>query len=87
MKTARKIGLFFIYPMTMFGLGFFANMSIAEFFYPGVKQPQKKEQIISELPREEEPVLAKSSAMVTADTCYVVQDYSLPGGEDRKSVV
>ena len=68
MKIARKISLFFIYPMTMFGLGFFANMSITEFFYPGSKQPQNKEQIISELPKEEEPVLAKSPAMVTAST-------------------
>ena len=86
MKIARKISLFFIYPMTMFGLGFFANMSIAEFFYPGSKQPQNKEQIISELPKEEEPVLAKSPAMVTANTCYVVQDYSLPEGEVSEQI-
>ncbi len=35
MKFVKRISLFFIYPLTMFSLGFASNMAIMEFFYPG----------------------------------------------------
>lgn len=35
MKFVKRISLFFIYPLTMFALGFASNMAIMEFFYPG----------------------------------------------------
>ena len=35
MKFVKRISLFFIYPLSMFSLGFAANMAIMEFFYPG----------------------------------------------------
>jgi len=35
MKFVKRISLFFIYPFTMFALGFASNMAIMEFFYPG----------------------------------------------------
>ena len=41
MKFVKRISLFFIYPMTMFGVGFASHMAIQEFFYPGVVSKQK----------------------------------------------
>lgn len=35
MKFVKRLSLFFIYPLTMFALGFASNMAIMEFFYPG----------------------------------------------------
>ena len=35
MKFVKRISLFFIYPLTMFAMGFASNMAIMEFFYPG----------------------------------------------------
>ena len=36
MKFVKRISLFFIYPMTMFGVGFASHMVIQDFFYPGL---------------------------------------------------
>ena len=38
MKFVKRISLFFIYPITMFGLGFVSNMAIQEYFYPGQQE-------------------------------------------------
>lgn len=35
MKFVKRISLFFIYPLTMFAIGFGSNMAIMEYFYPG----------------------------------------------------
>lgn len=35
MKFVKRISLFFIYPISMFSLGFAANMALMEYFYPG----------------------------------------------------
>ncbi len=76
MKFAKRISLFFIYPLSMFSLGFASNMAIMEFFYPGeetadiqmsAKTGQEEEQI--EVSVSDEPV-------VTANTSYIVQEYN-----------
>lgn len=36
MKFVKRISLFFIYPMTMFCVGFASHMAIQDFFYPGI---------------------------------------------------
>ncbi|MBQ8598443.1 MAG: hypothetical protein IJ409_11710 [Lachnospiraceae bacterium] len=78
MKFVKRISLFFIYPMTMFGIGFASNMAIMEFFYPGENVPVKsntgKEEISVQVSVTEEPV-------VNADTLYVVQSYNAKTGE------
>ncbi len=84
MKFVKRISLFFIYPLSMFSLGFASNMAIMEFFYPGdriqAKPIEEKEEEISfidesiEVSMSEEPV-------VTADTRYVIQDYNAMTGE------
>ena len=35
MKFVKRISLFFIYPISMFSLGFASNMVLMEYFYPG----------------------------------------------------
>lgn len=35
MKFVKRISLFFIYPISMFSLGFASNMALMEYFYPG----------------------------------------------------
>ena len=77
MKFVKRISLFFIYPLSMFRLGFAANMAIMEYFYPGDVE-------IAEVPKEpetkaEEPVEASVSdePVLTADTQYIVQEYDM----------
>lgn len=83
MKYVKRISLFFIYPCSMFSLGFIANMAIMEYFYPG----EHKEQVqLETLPAEEikeEPVEVSfhEEPVVTANTHYVVQQYNTVTGE------
>lgn len=81
MKFVKRISLFFIYPLSMFALGFASNMAIMEFFYPGerVEKPQVKEEKI----REEETVAVSvgDEPVMTANTQYIVQSYNTITGE------
>ena len=43
MKFVKRLSLFFIYPLTMFAMGFASNMAIMEFFYPGEQEESAKE--------------------------------------------
>lgn len=77
MKFVKRISLFFIYPMTMFGIGFASNMAIMEFFYPGkcdLPQESVREELSVQVSVTEEPV-------VCADTLYIVQFYNVKTGE------
>ena len=38
MKFVKGIGLFFIYPLTMLAIGFYAGVETYRFFYPGVER-------------------------------------------------
>jgi hypothetical protein len=83
MKFVKRISLFFIYPMVMFGIGFAANMAIMEYFYPGKEmevQENKapaKENISLQVSVQEEPVMH-------ADTRYIVQSYNTKTGESSE---
>ena len=82
MKFVKRISLFFIYPLTMFSLGFASNMAIMEFFYPGEPDmpisvqpepdmtPDEEEGISLEVAMSEEPA-------VTANTRYIVREYDV----------
>lgn len=78
MKFVKRISLFFIYPITMFGMGFGANMAIQEFFYPGKVQKEepaeeKPEEIVQEAAVTQDPI-------ITADTNYIVICYDAING-------
>ncbi len=81
MKFVKRISLFFIYPLSMFALGFASNMAIMEFFYPGdsIVQPQKDENRV--LKEETVEVSLSDEPIVTANTHYVVQEYNTVTGE------
>ncbi|MCM1126763.1 MAG: hypothetical protein NC429_09850 [Lachnospiraceae bacterium] len=59
MKFVKRISLFFIYPLTMFSLGFASNMAIMEYFYPGGNQ---KSITVQEQPKEEKEKASQTEA-------------------------
>ena len=77
MKFVKRISLFFIYPLSMFSLGFAANMAIMEFFYPGFEKtvimPEEPEVEV----KEQIQVSVSDEPVVTADTQYIVQEYDM----------
>ncbi len=83
MKFVKRISLFFIYPLSMFSLGFAANMAIMEFFYPGKSNepPQIQQQTLIQPEEESVEVLGSEEPVVTADTHYIVQSYNTVTGE------
>lgn len=83
MKFVKRISLFFIYPLSMFSLGFAANMAIMEFFYPGKSNepPQIQQQTPIQPEEESVEVLGSEEPVVTADTHYIVQSYNTVTGE------
>lgn len=87
MKLLKRISLFFIYPLSMFSLGFAANMAIMEYFYPG----EPKGDIVLEETnvKEEEPieVSASDEPVVTADTQYIVQEYDMQKSTVQESEI
>ena len=79
MKFVKRISMFFIYPMTMFSIGFVCNMTIQGYFYPGQmekKQPAKQESALELTSLTREPV-------ITADTIYQLQKYDMLTGEQK----
>lgn len=42
MKFVKGISLYFIYPMTMLGIGFYGGVVSSHFFYPGEQVPQDR---------------------------------------------
>lgn len=89
MKFVKRISLFFIYPMTMFGIGFAANMALMEFFYPGEELQQTKgytKEYTGEYTKEETlpdalEVSVSEEPVVNADTLYLVQVYDAGTGK------
>lgn len=86
MKFVKRISLFFIYPLSMFSLGFASNMAIMEFFYPGESVQAAPDVSI---PREEDAggvmesleVSVSEEPVISADTRYVVQEYNAMNGQ------
>lgn len=84
MKFVKGISLFFIYPLVMFGIGFYAGVECMHFFYPGsnpVRETQElpeenwPEQIADKL-QDEEAVkdVAASNETLSVDTEYVLEE-------------
>lgn len=85
MKFVKRISLFFIYPMTMYSLGFASNSFIQKTFYPGdlyKAQELIEKNINNEYSPEyeEEPIqetLVSADPIITADTNYIVISYDM----------
>lgn len=78
MKFVRRISMFFIYPMTMFTLGFMSNNMVNDYFYPGEQYHEKAD--VSGEPVQEDVVVETAYAtdpIITADTSYVVISYDI----------
>lgn len=81
MKFVKRISLFFIYPLSMFAMGFASNMAIMEFFYPGEDKAGTKVQESRALKEETVEVSISDEPVVTANTRYVIQEYNGVTGE------
>lgn len=85
MKFVKRISLFFIYPMSMFSMGFAANMAIMEYFYPGERRGSVVQEEISVKEEEQVEVSVNDEPVVTADTQYIIQEYDMQGSMVQES--
>lgn len=85
MKFVKRISLFFIYPLSMFSLGFASNMAIMEYFYPGDVKDNVLPEVISSEAEEQIAVSVSEESVVTADTQYIVQEYDLRENKVQES--
>lgn len=87
MKFVRRISMLFIYPATMFSLGFVSNSAIQNYFYPG-EQYQNGNDTDLDVPQTEPVVETVYAAdpIITADTSYVVISYDLPTGTAEEKI-
>lgn len=42
MRFVKGIGLFFVYPLTMLAIGFYAGLEITQYFYPGLQRQSEQ---------------------------------------------
>lgn len=42
MRFVKGIGLFFVYPLTMLAIGFYAGIEITQYFYPGMQKQSEQ---------------------------------------------
>ena len=84
MKFVKRISLFFIYPLSMFAIGFASNMLMMDYFYPNnLKRDNAKAQ---EMPvKEQMPVSVMDTPVVTANTRYVIQEYNVLNGQLKQN--
>lgn len=78
MKFIKRISLFFIYPISMFSLGFASNMAIMEYFYPGGDQESiqtEENPVVEEKEQPQIEVSVNEEPVVTANTQYILQEY------------
>lgn len=74
MKFVKRISLFFIYPLSMYAVGFLSNMFLMEYFYPSSAK-ENIEEAKEALETEEFPVSLGTASGITANTRYIVQEY------------
>lgn len=81
MKFVKRISLFFIYPLTMFGLGFGFCMMGEALFYPTKEFADLKLKTEKEQELEFQETVMNTEPVITADTSYVVICYDRITGE------
>lgn len=42
MRFVKGIGLFFVYPLTMLSIGFYAGLEVTQYFYPGIQRQSEQ---------------------------------------------
>lgn len=90
MKFVKRISLFFIYPLSMFSLGFASNMAIMEYFYPGGEEESTQIQQETTSITEDQPkieVSVSEEPIVTANTQYILQEYNVRSAETQEKEV
>lgn len=85
MKFVKRISLFFIYPLSMFSLGFASNMAIMEFFYPGEGTAEVQTNTEKPTPEAQLQVSVRDEPFVTANTQYIVQEYNALDAQIKES--
>jgi len=85
MKFVKRISLFFIYPLSMFSLGFASNMAIMEFFYPGEGTTEVQTNTEKPTPEAQLEVAVRDEPFVTANTQYIVQEYNALDAQTNES--
>lgn len=76
MKILKGISLYFIYPVSMFLLGFFSHMAYVEFFYPNKLQNKVQEPMVY-TQEEVAQVVETPGEITTCDTSYIIVEYNL----------
>lgn len=75
MKFVKRISLFFIYPLSMYAVGFASNMFIMEYFYPNTLNEAEIREESLDAVDEHLPVSVSDTPIITANTRYIVQEY------------
>lgn len=78
MKFVKSISLFFVYPVAMFGIGFWLGVETSHFFYPGEKQ-EYQIQVSRQESTLKEPTVQESTLQdyASKEPEYVTQAASL----------
>lgn len=79
MKFVKGIGLFFVYPVVMLGLGFYAGVEASHFFYPGDQSKYFRQEMEqrNDFSREESIWENSSSGEVSEEWEDICTDYGL----------
>ena len=82
MKFVKRISLFFILPVGMYGLGFYSHMRLQDEFYPGssgVEQVQisQEEENSTKAEMQVIPTSLEGEQTIDADTKYIIEEVDL----------
>lgn len=79
MKFVKSIGLFFVYPVVMLGLGFYAGVEASHFFYPGDQSKYTRQEMEqrNDFSQEESIWENASSGEVSEEWEDICTDYGL----------
>lgn len=84
MKILKSIGLYFVYPVTMFLLGFFTHVWYIDFFYPNkntditfpnTMYTEQKMNTVANTPQQ----------ITTCDTDYIIVEYNVVNNTQNQS--
>lgn len=83
MKAMKSIGLFFLYPLTMYLLGGISFLLMNQYFYspdPIAEQVLPEQVRIEETTEQSEEIIVEDKQILTSDTQYVIIETDLRDG-------
>lgn len=88
MKFVKSISLFFVYPVAMFGIGFWLGVETSHFFYPGEKQEyqiqvSREESTVQEFSVQEPEHVTQAASLsetLCVDTEYIIAETDVDNG-------